>query len=286
MPPSAGAGLGRLAEGQGSRACYHEAGAGLLPARDGGGECMDGKDRRKDWVARAPRTAGLERIEAYFGGRGYEMHRHDTYAIGRTLSGVQSFHYRRGLRHSLPGGTLVLHPDEAHDGQAGTDAGFRYRMLYVEPALVQRMLGGQPLPFVPGGLSDDPRLRAAAEPLLRTMSQPLDPLEEADALYDLAQALATVAGQRGGRRAFDYGAAERARLRIHDGLAGRLTLADLEAASGRDRWSLSRDFRALYGVSPYRYATLRRLDACRRLMLAGQGLAEAALAAGSPIRAT
>lgn len=247
---------------------------------DGGGECMDGKDRRKDWVARAPRTAGLERIEAYFGGRGYEMHRHDTYAIGRTLSGVQSFHYRRGLRHSLPGGTLVLHPDEAHDGQAGTDAGFRYRMLYVEPALVQRMLGGQPLPFVPGGLSDDPRLRAAAEPLLRTMSQPLDPLEEADALYDLAQALATVAGQRGGRRAFDYGAAERARQRIHDGLAGRLTLADLEAASGRDRWSLSRDFRALYGVSPYRYATLRRLDACRRLMLAGQGLAEAALAAG------
>ena len=57
-------------------------------------------------------------------------------------------------------------------------------------------------------------------------------------------------------------------------------MADLEAASGRDRWSLSRDFRALYGVSPYRYATLRRLDVCRRLMLAGQGLAEAALAAG------
>ena len=118
------------------------------------------------------------------------------------------------------------------------------------------------------------------------MSQPLDPLEEADALYDLAQALATVAGQRGGRRAFDYGAAERARLRIHDGLAGRLTLADLEAASGRDRWSLSRDFRALYGVSPYRYATLRRLDVCRRLMLAGRAWPRPRWPRGSPIRAT
>ena len=105
---------------------------------------VHGRQRQAKGLRRAPRTAGLERIEAYFGGRGYEMHRHDTYAIGRTLSGVQSFHYRRGLRHSLPGGTLVLHPDEAHDGQAGTDAGFRYRMLYVEPALVQRMLGGQP----------------------------------------------------------------------------------------------------------------------------------------------
>ena len=46
---------------------------------------------------------------------GYGLHRHDTYAIGCTLAGVQSFHYRRGLRHSLPGGVLVLHPDEAHD---------------------------------------------------------------------------------------------------------------------------------------------------------------------------
>ena len=91
------------------------------------------------------------------------------------------------------------------------------------------------------------------------MSQPL-PMMSPTA-PDPARAIsASVAGQRGGRRAFDYGAAERARLRIHDGLAGRLTLADLEAASGRDRWSLSRDFRALYGVSPYRAATLRRLD--------------------------
>jgi len=44
------------------------------------------------------------------------MHRHDTYAIGRTLAGVQSFSYRRSRRNSLAGNTLVLHPDEAHDG--------------------------------------------------------------------------------------------------------------------------------------------------------------------------
>lgn len=78
--------------------------------------------RCNDWIRRAAPTSRLERIEAYFGGHGYDMHRHDTYAIGRTLAGVQSFHYRRAMQHSLPGGTIVLHPDEAHDGQAGTDA--------------------------------------------------------------------------------------------------------------------------------------------------------------------
>ncbi|MCG6522692.1 AraC family ligand binding domain-containing protein, partial [Vibrio parahaemolyticus] len=90
-----------------------------------------------DWVRLAQGGGRTERIEAFFGGHGYEPHRHDTYAIGQTIAGVQSFHYRGGLQHSLPGGTMVLHPDEIHDGEAGTEAGFHYRMVYIEPALIQ-----------------------------------------------------------------------------------------------------------------------------------------------------
>jgi hypothetical protein len=33
----------------------------------------------KDWVLRATQSPKLERIEAFFHGHGYEMHRHDTY---------------------------------------------------------------------------------------------------------------------------------------------------------------------------------------------------------------
>ena len=87
----------------------------------------------QDWLRRATAPSRIEIIEAYFRGHGYQPHRHDTYAIGRTLSGVQSFRYRGSMRHGLPGSTLVLHPDELHDGEAGTEEGFRYRMLYVEP---------------------------------------------------------------------------------------------------------------------------------------------------------
>ncbi|HCQ50197.1 MAG TPA: AraC family transcriptional regulator, partial [Achromobacter sp.] len=149
----------------------------------------------QDWILRAADTGHVERIEAYVGGHGYDMHRHDTYAIGRTLAGVQSFNYRRAVRHSLPGGTIVLHPDEAHDGQAGTEAGFHYRMLYVEPALIQQILGGRPLPFIPGGISADARLYAASGALLQDTHAALDPLQEDDALYDLAHALCAAAGR-------------------------------------------------------------------------------------------
>jgi len=235
---------------------------------------------RSDWVLRSHAPGRVERIEAYFSGHGYDPHRHDSYAIGRTLAGVQSFRYRRAMRHSLPGGTLVLHPDELHDGMAGTDAGFHYRMLYIDPVLIQQVLGGQPLPFIPGGLSDDVRLRRATQSFLQAMDDPLESLQEDDAIFDLAHALQAVAGKPRGRRAFDYPATQRAREYIHSRNGASITLDELEHVSGRDRWSLSRDFRALFGTSPYRYVTMRRLARCRELALSGIGLADAALIAG------
>ncbi len=233
-----------------------------------------------DWIHRAPRSSRLERIEAFFSGYGYDLHRHDTYAIGRTLSGVQSFQYRGQERHSLPGGTIVLHPDEAHDGQAGTSDGFQYRMIYVEPALIQQVLGGKPLPFIKNGISSDPRLYTATNALLQSMDSSIDSLEEDDAVFDLAGALNAVSGHPQSRRTFDYRAAERAREFIHAGLHRTITLDELAEQAGRDRWSLSCDFRLLFGTSPYRYLTMRRLDFVRSMLIQGQPLVGAALNAG------
>nr|WP_150623317.1 AraC family transcriptional regulator [Pandoraea captiosa] len=234
----------------------------------------------KDWVMRATPLQGVERIEAWFQDKAYAMHRHDTYAIGRTLAGVQRFNYRRDQRDSLPGNTMVLHPDEAHDGQAGTSEGFRYRMIYVEPALFQEVLGGQALPFIEGGVSTDPRLAAATQSLLQHVGHTLEPLEQSDALTELAHALADVSGMSRVPEKGDYVAAQRARDYLHANCSRVVTLEEVEAATGRDRWSLSNDFRTFYGTSPYRYLTMRRLDAVRRQLLSGTSLATAAAEAG------
>ena len=130
------------------------------------------------------------------------------------------------------------------------------------------------------GCLADPRLKAALLPLLQGLDEDLEPLARDDAIYDLAWALDAVAGRRNVRRLPDLGAVERARACIHDALVQGVTLDALAQASGLDRWRLCRDFRALYGTSPYRYLTMRRLDTVRRLLLAGQGVADAALQAG------
>jgi AraC-like DNA-binding protein len=233
------------------------------------------------WLRTAPAAPGVERIEAFFRGRAYAPHRHDTYAIGYTVAGVQCFDYCGAARRSLPGRIVALHPDERHDGRAGTESGFRYRMLYVEPVLLREALGGNPIPFVPGGVSGDRRLRAAVHAALADFRDPIDELRRCEIIHSVAEALAAVAGRPCTAGAAIDGAAV---ARVREFLLGHpacpVPSATLEAVSGLDRWTLARQFRAACGTSPYRFFVLRRLDRARALIRQGVGLAETALATG------
>ncbi len=133
-------------------------------------------------------------------------------------------------RNSLPGNTIVLHPDEAHDGQAGTDEGFRYRMIYIEPALFQEVLGGRALPFLEGGVTTDPRLAAATARLLQHVGYTLEPLEQGDALAELAHALAAVAGTP-----YDARKATSSRRGAHATICTRTARASLRLTNSKRR---------------------------------------------------
>ncbi|MFI5324679.1 MAG: AraC family ligand binding domain-containing protein, partial [Candidatus Rokuibacteriota bacterium] len=56
---------------------------------------------------RAP-VGGVELLRAWFSGRAYARHRHDTYAIGVTEAGVQVFDYRGRVERSTPGPSNML----------------------------------------------------------------------------------------------------------------------------------------------------------------------------------
>lgn len=152
--------------------------------------------------------------------------------------------------------------------------------MYVPPSLVQQIVKGKPLPFFKAGVTRDPRLAAAADALLNTIDAELDPLAEDDVLYRLVITLAELAGQPLARTTLHFAAAARAREYIDDNLDRPITLDDLADCAGRDRWSLSNDFRMFFGTSPHRYLTLRRLDRVKRLAQAGQTLSDAAIEAG------
>ncbi len=237
-----------------------------------------------DWIRFAPPQAGLQRIEAFFEGHAYDPHRHDTYAVGYTMNGVQSFDYRGSRADSIRGKVLVLHPDELHDGRAGSDTGFRYRMLYIEPRLIRNALGEKmrTLPFVRNPVLSDPRLMQALWQALDDLDRPLEALQRDQVVLSVAEALLALDSSAPEKAPSTIcgAAVERARQFLdahHDRI---VSSEELEVLTGLDRYVLARLFRRQFGTSPYRYLTLRRLDQSRAMVRAGHSLATSALASG------
>lgn len=238
-----------------------------------------------DWYHSFGPAEGVELLRAWFGGHAYDKHRHDTYAIGLTETGVQAFDYRGAAETSTPGKVVVLHPDEMHDGHAGSEAGFGYRMVYVEPARIAaalRSITGRPgpLPFVRQAVSTNGKLAAAVKAAFHTG---LEPLAIDGLMVRLAEGL--IDGDRGGVRAatprrLDLAALARARQFLDAEKTRVVRSAELETVTGLTRYDLARQFRLLFGTSPYRYLLMRRLDFARKRIAPNRPLAQLALAAG------
>jgi AraC-like DNA-binding protein len=236
-----------------------------------------------DWVRSSDSYDGVELLEAWFHGHAYDSHRHDSYAVGLTDTGVQCFNYRGAGQASTAGKVIVLHPDEAHDGHAGSADGFGYRMVYVEPArigaAVHAVCGrARSLPFVGEAVSDNAGLARAVRDAFADDPEPL----ALDALVlHLAEGLLEGEGQETtAARQLDDRAVARAREFLDAANDRVVRTAELEAVSGLSRYDLARQFRALLGTSPYRYSLMRRLDRARRAMRRRAPLAEVAYDAG------
>jgi len=170
----------------------------------------------------------------------------------------------------------VLHPDEAHDGRAGTAEGFGYRIVYVEPAVLGEALRAvrgraHPLPLVREPVCRNATLSRAVR---EAFAGRLDTLAVDALVLHLAEGL--VAGERGGTpleatRRVDTRAVERARQLLDAECTRAVHSSELESLTGLTRHDLARQFRIALGTSPHRYLLMRRLDVARARLLIPEG---------------
>ena len=234
--------------------------------------------------ASSPRRppAGVERIEARFFGDAYARHRHDTYAIGLTLSGVQRFWYRGAERVSRPGQIIVLHPDEVHDGGAGDESALqlphalcragadRRARSTMRRAAVRRRTGDRrPAARRRAGRGARRARRAARRTRARRSRRPAG--ARAGAPRRPSGATARRPAARQAKIARDYLDAHAARRSLRSNWSARPASTAI---------ALARHFRALYATSPHRYLLMRRLARARALIGAGAPLADIAAATG------
>ncbi|AZD92901.1 MULTISPECIES: AraC family transcriptional regulator [Pseudomonas] len=232
---------------------------------------------------------GIETLRAHFTGHAYDPHWHDSYLVGVTEEGVQQFHCRRERFHSTPGKVFLLEPGEIHDGDAPTEGGFTYRMLYLDPQWLERELSAlfeeapadSQLSFA-NTLASDQRLAQATSTAFHSLHHGELRIVRQSAMDQLLDQLT---GHLHWRKHYHQDprlplVAHKARDYLHAHAQQDISLDELGAVCGVDRFRLTRAFKAAYGLPPHAYLVQLRLAKARRLLARGAQPAEVAMALG------
>lgn len=242
-----------------------------------------------DWAQFRPGTdGGVTLMQAHFTEHAFERHSHDTYSIGLTLSGVQTFNCRGAWHASQPGDVLLFNPDEPHDGSRGTDEGFGYAILYVEPEMVRSCFdssaGTAASEYFRSPLVHDPQAARCLHQAIAALAQPQESLRADELIGAALTGLFLRYGETPMQQTgcIDAGLARMQRVRayIDAHFAEDLTVAALAQQAGLSRVHLTRAFSRCFGVPPHIYLNRVRLAFARRAIRSGQTLVEVALAAG------
>jgi len=212
----------------------------------------------------------------------FPRHSHDGFGIGVMTAGAQRSWSGIGPVESTAGDVITVNPGEMHDGTPIHGAR-GWRMLYLDPALVAQEVAEAvgDAPEIARPALRDPVLRGLFERLFaRATADVPEPLALEE---DLLRTLAHVLRQHGPRprpvRPTSPAVAA-ARRRLDEAPERPVTLTELAALSGVDRFALLRGFARETGATPHAYLVQRRVQLARRLLAAGQTSVETALRAG------
>ena len=232
---------------------------------------------------------GIETLRAHFEGHAYDPHWHDSFLVGVTEQGVQQFNCRRARHQSTPGKVFLLEPGDIHDGEAPTAEGFTYRMLYLDPQWLTRELSAvfdhapdnSQLSFA-ATLANDVRLARATSQAFQALHQGELKIVRQTALDGLLDSLTRHLFWRSRYRDDPRlpQVAQKAREYLHANAQHDIGLDQLAAATGVDRFRLTRAFKAAFGIAPHAYLVQLRLATARRLLARGEQPAAVAMTLG------
>jgi AraC-like DNA-binding protein len=226
-----------------------------------------------------PAVHGIAEVfHAVFPRHAYPLHTHDNWTLLLVDAGVVRYDLERHEYGALTDRVTLLPPYVPHNGNNATPAGFRKRVLYVEPALIDPALVGRAVDH-PGWR--DPRLRGVVDGIHRALVHPGDELDAEGRLAVVTDLLrARLAGGEDPAPPGDSPLARRLRELLDARLVEGIPLAEAAAQLGAHPSHLVRSFGKEFGISPHRYLTGRRLDRARGLLLTGMRPADVAGAVG------
>jgi AraC-like DNA-binding protein/quercetin dioxygenase-like cupin family protein len=226
--------------------------------------------------------ASFEILRGRYVRQRFAPHLHDTYAIGVMESGAATCKSRGTESTHRPGDLITIEPDEVHTGEPLTAQGWSYRMLYIPSEVMSRATASGQLPrFATTGTSDA-ELSARLAGVHALLEQQADPLEQEVVLLETLHAICErhATQPQAASRSTPPQALRRVREYLEVHFAERVCLGDLALVAEMSAFHLIRQFRRYYGVPPYRYLELVRVDRAKLMLQSGARISQIAFAAG------
>jgi AraC-like DNA-binding protein len=230
---------------------------------------------------------GAELMQAHFVRHSFDRHSHETWSIGVTYGGLQTFRCRGRKSTSQAGNIIVFRPDDAHDGHGEDETGFRYAMFYLREDLVAQWLREAGLHRATQGfqqaLIEDQALAQRLAGAVQACSQKRESLRAATALQSVTLAVfRRHGGAPDAASAAERGAPWLGRVQeyLDAHFANDVGVNELAGLAGVSRVHLTRTFTAATGLAPHAYLNARRLRHARELLAAGQTIAQTAIESG------
>ena len=221
---------------------------------------------------------GLELYHAHISRYAFEPHTHEAFGIGVIEAGAERFRYR-GTQHVAPTHSIVtMNPDELHTGEAETADGWRYRMIYLDPDLLEGVTGIRHWWFA-DATRHDPLRALQIGRQIHALWHTDDPLAQKGLLLDLIDTFQPLACHA---PVLAEGIHRFAHVRdyLYDNYMHPITLDELANVAALSPWHFQRQFKAHFHVTPHQMLMAVRLWRAKEFLTRGMPAAEVAAATG------
>jgi len=212
----------------------------------------------------------------------FAPHLHDTFGLGAIEAGASKIRYRDRTVTQHAGDVVVIPAREVHTGESDGPQGWSYRMLYLPEEVLVAFTTTDDLRF-DGPSIADPELARRIMELHALLDAGTDRLRGQTALVDVLQMLCTRHAGVGVDRSGDARPSATLGLvrdYLETNFAKSISLLELSVLSGVSPFHLSRRFRARYGLPPYMYLELVRVNRAREMLRRGDPISRVAFDTG------
>ena len=232
----------------------------------------------------------VELLRARYTRQRFAPHAHDEYVFGVVETGAARTSFRGREDVHAVGSVITIAPGEVHTGAPATDDGWSYRTLYPSESLVRfiarEATGRDFAPRFEGSYVHDPRLADRFRAVHIVLESDADSMRKECALLESLGELVLEHGSTPELPAAklpaprSMAALRRVRDLLQSEYARTVTIGELAREAGLSSFHLIRVFGASFGLPPYKYLELVRIQQARRLIQHGYPLTQVVHATG------